>query len=211
MSAVWIARTSTDVCTTVGAMPAACIRRPASLASVTPSSLSGASYQPVKRFSRFHVLCPWRSRTSVPMLEMAINRRCHLDDLGELLRVEARAADQAAVAQRQLHVSLDVARVDAASVEHAHLSRRARADELAHRLSDHPHRLVRVLGVGALARTYRPHRLVRDDQTYGVIGRAVRKPCPHLPGDDLPRSAGVVVLVELADAHDHAEVVGQGR
>src|SRR5713226_4597557 len=105
-----------------GARPAACMRRPASFASATPSSLRGTSCQPVKRFSRFHVLWPCRSSTRIPTwLAMVIYRRGHIDDLGELLGVQARAADQAAVTQRQLDVRLDVARVDAASIKDAHL------------------------------------------------------------------------------------------
>src|SRR6267378_3647108 len=114
-----MARTRTDVWTMAGARPAASSSRPASLASVAPSSLSGTSCQPVKRFSRFHVLWPCRSKTRVPIrLAMAVNPCRHLHDPGELLRVEAGPADEAPVAQRQLDVGLDVARVDAASVEH---------------------------------------------------------------------------------------------
>src|ERR1700687_5223119 len=96
-----------------GARPAACINLPASLASVTPRSLRGTSCQPVNRFSRFHVLWPWRRRTRIPTcLAMVVYRRGHIDDLGELLGVEAGAAYQAAVAKRQLDIRLDIAGVE---------------------------------------------------------------------------------------------------
>src|SRR6266446_4963287 len=169
-----------------GARPAASINRPASLASPTPCSLSGTSCQPVNRFSRFQVLWPCRSKTSVPSsLAMAVHRRGHLDDLRKLLRDEAGSTDQAPVAKRQLDIPLDVARVDAAAVQHAHLPRCACADQLAYGTADKPHRLVCVLGLGVLAGTNGPHRLIRDDEAGGVVGRAIRKPGLHLRGDDL--------------------------
>src|SRR6266700_5072754 len=132
---------------------------------------------------------------------MAVYRRRHLNDLRELLGVEAGAPNQAAVAQRQLDVGFDVARVDAASVEHTHLSRRAGADELSHRLPDHPHRLVCVLRVSALSGTDGPHRLVRDDQARGIVSRTVCESGPYLAGHDLRRPPIDVMLIELADAH----------
>src|SRR5438132_7820999 len=169
-----MARMRSDVCPTPGASPAAFIRRPASFASVTPSSLSGTSCQPVNRFSRFQVLWPWRKRTSVPnRLPMTVHPRGHIHDLGEFVRVETRPANQTAIAQRQLDVCLDVARVDATSVEDPHLFGRARADHLADRSPDQPHRLVRVLRVGALARTDGPHGLVCNYKTGGIVGRTV--------------------------------------
>src|SRR5260370_34148503 len=90
---------------------------PASRASFTPRSLRGTSVQPVNRFSRFHVLSPWRSRIKVPGdLALPIDLRRHLDDARELLGVEARAADQDTVAQRQLSVLLHVIGLDAPPV-----------------------------------------------------------------------------------------------
>src|ERR1700737_4263937 len=128
-----MARINTDVCTISGLRPAAFMRRPDSSASLTPCSLRGTSVQPVKRFSRFHVLWPWRSRMSVPgFLPVPINLGSHLDDVLELLGVEACAADEDAIAQRQLHVSLHVFRVDAAAVQDAHLARRSGADHPPH-------------------------------------------------------------------------------
>ena len=41
--------------------------RPAALASMMPVSFRGTSCQPVNRLSSFHVLRPWRRRTSVPV------------------------------------------------------------------------------------------------------------------------------------------------
>src|SRR5437660_12407649 len=96
--------------------------RPASIASVTPSSLRGTSCQPVNRFSRFQVLWPWRRSTRVPSrLTMSVHPRGHIHDLGELVRLEAGPADPASVAQPQLDARLDVARVDAARREDTHL------------------------------------------------------------------------------------------
>src|ERR1051325_5835028 len=101
-----MARMRTDVWTTSGSSDAFVSWRPASRASSTPRSLSGTSCQPVKRFSRFQVLWPWRSRTSVagPLPVMAVHLVGDPHDLRELVSLEACAADQAAVAQRQLHV-----------------------------------------------------------------------------------------------------------
>src|SRR5260370_40126160 len=114
--------------------------------------MRGTSCQPVNRFSRFHVLCPCRSRTRMPTnLAMAVHRRGHVDNLGELLGVEAGATDQAAVAKRQLDVRLDVAGVDAASIEDAHLPGRAGADQLTDDAADRPHGRVWVLAVRAVA------------------------------------------------------------
>src|SRR5207244_10324258 len=98
---------------------------PASTASVTPRSLRGTSVQPVKRFSRFHVLSPWRRSTSVPgFLPMAVNLGCDLDDVRELRGVEARAADEASVAVGQLDIRLHVGGVDAAPVGYPGLALR---------------------------------------------------------------------------------------
>src|SRR6476661_7313965 len=119
----------TDVWRTCGASPASRISRPASFASATPCSLSGTSCQPVNRFSRFQVLCPCRSRTSVPgFLAVAIDRGGDLDDLRELVRFQAGAPDQAAVAQRKLNVRLDVGGVDAPAVQDPYLACRPGPD-----------------------------------------------------------------------------------
>src|SRR5467141_2652720 len=137
---VWIARSSSDSWTMLGLRSASFIRRPASIASFTPRSLSGTSVQPVKRFSRFHVLSPWRSRIRMPVLfpphswggvgeadggaqprlAMTVYLRSNLHDLRELFRVQACPTDQDAVAQRQLDVLLHVVRLHAAAVEDAH-------------------------------------------------------------------------------------------
>ena len=61
---VWIARVWSDVWTMSGATPWSAIKRPASVAWDSPSGVSGESHQPVKRFSLFHSLSPWRSSTS---------------------------------------------------------------------------------------------------------------------------------------------------
>src|SRR2546422_9013792 len=104
-----MARSKSDSWTMAGRSPDSCIKRPASLASCTPRSLSGTSCQPVNRFSRFHVLSPWRRSTSVPgCLTMAINLGRDLDDVRELVSDKARPSDEAAVAPRQLDVLLHV-------------------------------------------------------------------------------------------------------
>src|SRR4051794_7418933 len=97
---VWMARISSDSCTAAGRSPAAFISSPASRASPEPRSLSGTSVHPVNRFSTFHVLWPWRSRINRPgFLPVAIDLCGDLDDVRELLGVEAGAADEHTVAQ----------------------------------------------------------------------------------------------------------------
>src|SRR5438067_334279 len=212
MSAVWIARMRTEVCTTSGSRFSSSISRPDSFASATPFSLSGTSCQPVNRFSRFHVLCPWRSSTSRPgALPVAIDLGRDLDDLGELFRLQARPADEAAVTQRQLDVRLDVGRADASAVEDTDLARRAGSDQLAHGATDQAHRLVGVLRVSVLAAADRPHRLVRDDQPRRIVGGAVGQARLDLRGDDLVAAPGVVVVLELTHAYDDAQLVRQRR
>src|ERR1700694_1794210 len=98
-------------------------------------------------------------------LPMPINLGRHLDDVRELRRIQARAADQAPITQRKLDIRLDVARVDASAVKDSHLARGAGPDQLPNHLADQPHRFVRVLGVCALAAADRPYRLVRDHKT----------------------------------------------
>src|SRR3954468_7015452 len=44
--------------------------RPASAASCRPRSVRSTSVHPVNRFSLFHVLSPWRSRTTVGMVSV---------------------------------------------------------------------------------------------------------------------------------------------
>src|SRR3954464_6069631 len=75
MPSVLIARFSTEVKATSKTNPASPSRRPASRASSTPRSVRSTSVQPVNRFSLFHVLSPWRSRTTLYMV-----RASHSDD-----------------------------------------------------------------------------------------------------------------------------------
>src|SRR5438105_9028835 len=113
-----MARSSTDSWHTAGLRPASFISRPASTASLTPRSLSGTSVQPVKRFSRFQVLSPCRSNTSLPTaLAMTVDLRRDLDDMRELVGVEARSADQDPVAEWELNVRLHVVRLHASAVQ----------------------------------------------------------------------------------------------
>src|SRR5439155_10179434 len=60
-----MARTCSEVCTTVGSTPESARTAPARRAWSSPSGERSESTQPVKRFSRFQSLSPWRSRTSV--------------------------------------------------------------------------------------------------------------------------------------------------
>src|SRR5204862_190663 len=65
MPSVRIARLSTDVKAMSKTYPPSFRRRPASAASARPRSDRSTSVQPVKRFSLFQVLSPWRSRTTL--------------------------------------------------------------------------------------------------------------------------------------------------
>src|SRR3954470_2722640 len=65
MLAVLIARRSREVWTTSGRSPASRSCSPPRCASARPFSDRGTSTQPVKRFSAFQELSPWRSRIRV--------------------------------------------------------------------------------------------------------------------------------------------------
>src|SRR4051812_10458213 len=65
MSSVLMARRSTEVKARSNSKPASCISRPASCASASPCAERSTSFQPVNRFSSFHVDCPWRNRTTL--------------------------------------------------------------------------------------------------------------------------------------------------
>src|SRR5687767_15112199 len=65
--AVRTARFWTEVNTRSRSMPLSRINAPAARASASPCSVTSTSHQPVKRFSRFHWLWPWRRRTRVGM------------------------------------------------------------------------------------------------------------------------------------------------
>ena len=58
----------------VEAQPGVGHRPPGGAASASPWSVSGTSCQPVNRFSRFHVLWPWRRVTSVPGMPPIVRR-----------------------------------------------------------------------------------------------------------------------------------------
>src|SRR6202047_1821284 len=62
-SSVRRARLRTDVKATSKRRPCALSLRPALSASVMPCSVRSGSFQPVKRFFRFHSLWPWRTST----------------------------------------------------------------------------------------------------------------------------------------------------
>src|SRR3569832_1031662 len=80
-SVCW-ARLSTDVKATSNLMPLR--SRPARWASSSPSLVMSTSTHPVKRFSRFHCDCPWRTRTSLPISDLLLSGE-HLGDcLAEL-------------------------------------------------------------------------------------------------------------------------------
>src|SRR5215472_6187935 len=136
-----MARRRSDSWTTEGRSPACFINRPAARASSTPCSLRGTSVQPVKRFSRFQVLSPWRRRISVPGewgLTVAIDLGRHVHYVRELVRVETCPAHQRAVAYGPLDVLLHVLRVDASAVEDAHLARSERVHHLPDPSADQP-------------------------------------------------------------------------
>src|SRR5688572_25629523 len=64
---VRIARLSTDVYASSKVKPSALSSFPAACASSLPFSERSTSFQPVKRFSLFHSLSPWRIKTSLCM------------------------------------------------------------------------------------------------------------------------------------------------
>src|SRR5690606_458147 len=72
----WVttARVRTEVWDVSKRSPASAITVPAALASASPWGVRGTSCQPVKRFSRFHVLWPWRRMTSVPGIGARVGR-----------------------------------------------------------------------------------------------------------------------------------------
>src|SRR5690606_37038433 len=57
-----IARVCREVKAQLGSRPVFASNSPAAHASATPFSVRPTSHQPVKRFSRFHWLWPWRTR-----------------------------------------------------------------------------------------------------------------------------------------------------
>src|SRR5271163_1221464 len=63
---VRIARFNTDVKAMAGSSFSRCSSRPACTASWRPRSLRSTSCHPVKRFSTFQTLCPWRTKISFP-------------------------------------------------------------------------------------------------------------------------------------------------
>src|SRR5690606_32478498 len=54
----------------VGSRSVARSSSPAAIASATPCSVRSTSHHPVKRFSRFHWLWPWRTRISVGKVKL---------------------------------------------------------------------------------------------------------------------------------------------
>src|SRR5438552_2348797 len=70
-----MARSKSDSWTMAGRSPDSCIKRPASFASCTPRSLSGTSFQPVNRFSRFQARRVIRRAAGEARLDL---RRHHL-------------------------------------------------------------------------------------------------------------------------------------
>ena len=57
---------------TSNGMPSALSSRPASFASSMPWAERSTSIHPVNRFSRFQMLWPWRSSTSLPVLMLVV-------------------------------------------------------------------------------------------------------------------------------------------
>ena len=65
MSMVPVARFRTEVYTRSNSNPSSFNSCPEDLASAFPLSVRPTSVHPVNRFSKFHLLSPWRSRTSL--------------------------------------------------------------------------------------------------------------------------------------------------
>ena len=76
MNSVRIARFSTDVNATSKTKPPALSSSPAALASPRPVSDKSTSVHPVKRFSLFQVLSPWRSKTSLYIVNVPQVPKC---------------------------------------------------------------------------------------------------------------------------------------
>src|SRR5260370_944034 len=90
---------------------------------------------------------------------MPVHLGGHLDDVRELVRVQARPAHQRTVTQRQLDVLLHVLRIHASSLKDAHLARRPRSDHPPHHAPGEPHGRLLVLRVRVLPLPYGPPRL----------------------------------------------------
>src|SRR2546423_1451596 len=117
----------------------------------------------------------------------AVDLRDHLDHPRELVCLEARAADQAAVAERQLDVGADVPGVRASSVEDPHAGRCLVTEGLVQNPADNPHRPVSVLGIGVLAGSDGPDRLGRGHPPGRIPRRHGIQGCPPPPpGPPLP-------------------------
>src|SRR5690606_25484753 len=133
------------------------------------------------------------------------------DDRGELLGVEARAADERAVDVGLRHDRGDVAGLHRAPVEHAHAVGDARVVEPAELLADRPADLLRVVGRGDLTGADRPDGLVGDDAARSSLGVDPGERALDLRervGDLLPRLAHVQAL---ADADDRRHVRAERR
>src|SRR5690606_8727798 len=126
-------------------------------------------------------------------------------DAGELLRVEARAADERAVDVGLRHDRGDVRGLHRAAVEDAGRVREVRVVEVAQGAADRAADLLRVLGRRDLARADGPHGLVGDDERRELRGGETRERALDLRervGDLLARLADVQTLAHADDRGD---------
>src|SRR6266508_239282 len=160
--------------------------------------------------------CRNRGRPPSPRAPAASRGRRHLRepaDLGELLRLDAGAADQGAVDVRLVHDVGDVGCLDRAAVEDAHPVGQVRriGVPLRHPAAERADALLGIFGARRLARTDRPDRLVRDDDLVHLHrGEPVegRVELRHRVRDVV---TGLADVQALADAQDRRQPIGQGR
>src|SRR6266545_2633288 len=160
--------------------------------------------------------CRNRRRPPSPRAPAASRGRRHLRepaDLGELLRLDAGAADQGAVDVRLVHDVGDVGCLDRAAVEDAHPVGQVRriGVPLRHPAAERADALLGIFGARRLARTDRPDRLVRDDDLVHLHrGEPVegRVELRHRVRDVV---TGLADVQALADAQDRRQPIGQGR
>src|SRR5215210_4632204 len=135
-----------------------------------------------------------------------------VDQLGEGLGLEARAAYQTAIHIPLRHDVVYVLRLDRATVEDADLLCELFPADLPQEVADAPDGVLRVLWGSGLAGPDGPHRLVGEDDilTANLARVELLEDRPDLCGDLVPHRARVAPLLGLADADDGEEPGGDG-
>src|SRR5215207_6718943 len=130
-----------------------------------------------------------------------------VDQLGEGVRLQARAAHQAAVHVLLRHDLTYVPRLDRTAIEDPDLVGEVFATELPQKAADTSDRLLRVLGGGHVTGPDGPDRLVgkNDIFTVDLTRVEVLEDRPNLSRDFLPHSTAIALLLGLPDADDGEE------